>query len=60
MDREEIAKAVKDLMVVKEGKKVHNRIKDSKIATDKVLSVDGSSTKALSALASQRKNQPSC
>ena len=46
-------------MVGEGGKKVHKHIKDLKIATEKALSVDGSSTRALSALASQWKNQPS-
>ena len=59
VDREEITKVVKDLMVGEGGKKVHKHIKDLKIAAEKALSVDGSSTRALSALASQWKNQPS-
>ena len=49
----------KGLVVGEGGKKVHKHIKDLKIATEKALSVDGSSTRALSALASQWKNQPS-
>ena len=51
IDREEIAKVVKGLMVGEEGKKVRNRMKDIKIAAEKALSADGSSTKALSKLA---------
>ncbi|KAK7823907.1 udp-glycosyltransferase 72b1 [Quercus suber] len=35
VDREEIAKVIKGLMVGEEGKKVHNRMKDLKIAADK-------------------------
>uniref|UniRef100_A0A7N2LFJ4 Uncharacterized protein n=1 Tax=Quercus lobata TaxID=97700 RepID=A0A7N2LFJ4_QUELO len=58
IDREEIAKVVKGLMVGEEGKKVHNRMKDIKIAAEKALSADGSSIKALSELASQWKNHP--
>ena len=58
VDREEIAKVVKGLMVGEEGKKVHNRMKDIKIAAEKALSADGSSTKALSKLATQWKNHP--
>ena len=49
----------KGLAVGEGGKKVHKHIKDLKIAAEKALSVDGSSTRALSALASQWKNQPS-
>ena len=58
VDREEIAKVVKGLMVGEEGKKVHNRMKDIKIAAEKALSADDSSTKALSKLATQWKNHP--
>ena len=58
VDREEIAKVVKGLMVGEEGKKVHNRMKDIKITAEKALSADGSSTKALSKLATQWKNHP--
>ena len=58
IDREEIAKVVKGLMVGEEGKKVHTRMKDIKIAAEKALSADGSSTKALSKLATQWKNHP--
>ena len=45
-------------MVGEEGKKVRNRMKDIKIAAEKALSADGSSTKALSKLATQWKNHP--
>ena len=59
MDREEIAKVVKSLMVGEEGKRVHKRMKElEEIAADKALSVDGSSTKTLSELASKWKSQP--
>ena len=58
VDREEIAKVVKGLMVGEEGKKVHTRMKDIKIAAEKAPSADGSSTKALSKLATQWKNHP--
>ena len=56
--REEIAKVVKSLMVGEEGKRVHKRMKELEIAADKALSVDGSSTKILSELASKWKSQP--
>nr|POF19575.1 hydroquinone glucosyltransferase [Quercus suber] len=58
IDQEEIAKVVKGLMIGEEGKKVYNRMKDIKMAAEKALSADGSSTKALSELASQWKNHP--
>ena len=58
VDREEIAKVVKGLMVGEEGKKIRNRMKDIKIAAEKALNADGSSTKALSKLATQWKNHP--
>jgi hydroquinone glucosyltransferase len=58
IDREEIAKVVKSLMVGEEGKRVHKRMKELEIAADKALSVDGSSTKILSELASKWKSQP--
>ena len=58
MDREEIAKVVKSFMVGEEGKIVHKRMKELEIAADKALSVDGSSTKTLSELASKWKSQP--
>ena len=57
VDREEIAKVVKGLMVGEEGKKVHSRMKDLKDAAEKALSADGSSTKALTDLASHWTNQ---
>ncbi|KAF3968554.1 hypothetical protein ACB098_11G120000 [Castanea mollissima] len=59
IDREEIAKVVKGLMDGEEGKKVRNRMKDIKIAAEKALNVDGSSTKTLSKLASKWKNHSS-
>nr|XP_023905553.1 hydroquinone glucosyltransferase-like [Quercus suber] len=58
IDREEIAIVVKGLMVGEEGKKVRYRMKDIKIAAEKALSANGSSTKALSELASQWTNHP--
>lgn len=51
VNREEIAKVVKGLMVGEEGKRVHSRVKDLKMAADKALSVEGSSTRAISELA---------
>ena len=57
VDREEIAKVVKGLMVGEEGKKVHSRMKDLKDAAEKAPSADGSSTKALIDLASHWTNQ---
>ena len=58
VDQEEIAKVIKGLMVGEEGKKVHNNMKNLKIAAEKALSPNGSSTKALADLASQWTNQP--
>ncbi|KAK7820614.1 hydroquinone glucosyltransferase [Quercus suber] len=58
IEQVEIAKVVKGLMVGEEGKKVRNRMKDIKIAAEKALSANGSSTKALSELASQWTNHP--
>ncbi|XP_065621729.1 hydroquinone glucosyltransferase-like [Quercus suber] len=58
VDREEIAKVIKGLMVGEEGKKVHNRMKDLKIAADKAVSPNGSSTKALADIASHWTNGP--
>ncbi|KAM3685435.1 hypothetical protein ACJW31_11G117000 [Castanea mollissima] len=57
VDQEEIAKVVKGLMVGEEGKKVHSRMKDLKDAAEKALSAEGSSTKALTDLASHWTNQ---
>ncbi|KAI4338372.1 hypothetical protein MLD38_023438 [Melastoma candidum] len=45
--RGEVERVVRGLMDGKEGKEVRNRVKDLKHAASKVLSVDGSSTKAL-------------
>ncbi|KAK4551259.1 hypothetical protein RGQ29_032435 [Quercus rubra] len=58
VDREEIAKVIKSLMVGEDGKKIHSRMKDLKIAAEKALSPNGSSTKALADLASHWTNQP--
>lgn len=49
--REEIARVVKGLMEGEEGKRVRNRMKELKDAAAKVLSPDGSSTRALAELA---------
>lgn len=54
--REEIVKLAKSLMEGEEGKKVRSRMKDLKDAAARVLSEDGSSTKALSELAFKWKN----
>ena len=53
VDREEIAKIVKGLMVGEEGKKVQNRMKEVKIVAEKALSTNGSSTRTLSELATK-------
>nr|POF23411.1 hydroquinone glucosyltransferase [Quercus suber] len=58
VDQEEIAKVRKGLMVGEEGKKVHNHMKNLKIAAEKALSPNGSSAKSLADLASQWRNQP--
>ncbi|XVF80205.1 hypothetical protein PTKIN_Ptkin15bG0052400 [Pterospermum kingtungense] len=55
--RDEIAKAVKGLMEGEEGKGVRNRMKDLKEAAAKVLSENGSSTKALSEVANKWRKQ---
>ncbi|XWS32064.1 hypothetical protein CRYUN_Cryun23aG0128900 [Craigia yunnanensis] len=55
--RDEIAKAVKGLMEGEEGKGVRNRMKDLKEAAAKVVSENGSSTKALSEVANMWRNQ---
>lgn len=57
--RVEIANAVKSLMEGEEGKKARSAMKDLKDAASKVLSEDGSSTKALAELASKFKNKVS-
>ncbi|CAN4108389.1 unnamed protein product [Withania somnifera] len=57
--RLEIAKAVKRLMEGEEGKGVRSRMRDLKDAAAKVLSDDGSSTKALAELASKMKKKVS-
>ncbi|KAJ9171492.1 hypothetical protein P3X46_014853 [Hevea brasiliensis] len=57
IERHEISKVVRGLMEGKEGKKVRNRMKDLKDAADRVLSEEGSSTKAISGLALKWKNQ---
>ena len=53
VDREEIAKVVKDLMVGEEGKKIQNRMKEVKIVAEKALGTNGSSTRTLSELATK-------
>ncbi|NP_001312532.1 hydroquinone glucosyltransferase-like [Nicotiana tabacum] len=55
--RLEIAKVVKGLMEGEEGKGVRTRMRDLKDAAAKVLSQDGSSTKALAELATKLKNK---
>ncbi|OAY62183.1 hydroquinone glucosyltransferase [Manihot esculenta] len=57
IERQEISKVVRSLMEGEEGKKVRNRMKDLKEAADRVLTQEGSSAKALSALALKWKNQ---
>ncbi|MCD9558449.1 hypothetical protein HAX54_015827 [Datura stramonium] len=57
--RLEIAKVVKGLMEGEEGKGVRSRMRDLKDAAAKVLSEDGSSTKALAELASKLKKKAS-
>lgn len=54
--RDEIAKVVKALMEGEQGKEVRNKMKDLKDAAAAVLSENGSSTKALSQLASKWNN----
>ncbi|KAM3685438.1 hypothetical protein ACJW31_11G117300 [Castanea mollissima] len=58
VDGEEIAKVINSLMVGEDGKKIRNRMKNLKIAAEKALSPNGSSTKALTDLTSQWTNQP--
>ncbi|WMV11547.1 hypothetical protein MTR67_004932 [Solanum verrucosum] len=55
--RLEIAKVVKGLMEGEEGKGVRSRMKDLKDAAAKVLSEDGSSTKALAELVTKLKKK---
>ncbi|KAE8676873.1 UDP-glycosyltransferase 72B1 [Hibiscus syriacus] len=55
--RDEIAKVVKGLMEGEEGKSVRTRMKELKEAAAKVLSENGSSTKALSHVANKFINQ---
>ncbi|XP_034709406.1 hydroquinone glucosyltransferase-like [Vitis riparia] len=55
IDRNEIARIVKGLMEGEEGKDVRSRMKDLKDASAKVLSHDGSSTKALATVAQKWK-----
>lgn len=57
--RLEIAKVVKGLMEGEEGKGVRSRMRDLKDAAAKVLSEDGSSTKALAELATKLKKKVS-
>ena len=52
----EIAKVVKDLMEGEEGKRLGQRMRDLKDAASRALSKDGSSTAALSELASKWAN----
>jgi hydroquinone glucosyltransferase len=55
--REEILKVTKALMEGEDGKKLRSRMKELKDAAARVLSEDGSSTKALSELALKWKNK---
>ncbi|GMI66780.1 UDP-GLUCOSE-DEPENDENT GLUCOSYLTRANSFERASE 72 B1 [Hibiscus trionum] len=55
--RDEITKTVKGLMEGEEGKGVRNRMKDLKEAAAKALSENGSSSKALSEVATKWRNQ---
>lgn len=56
VEREEIVKLVKELMQGEEGKRLGNRVRDLKGAATKALGEDGSSTAALSRLASKWAN----
>ncbi|XP_061349904.1 hydroquinone glucosyltransferase-like [Gastrolobium bilobum] len=51
VEREEIGSVVKNLMEGEEGKKLRYRMKDLKVAADKALGENGSSTKQISLLA---------
>ncbi|KAG6680185.1 hypothetical protein I3842_13G029000 [Carya illinoinensis] len=53
VNREDIAKVIKRLMVGEEGKMVHNRMKELKIVVEKALSEDSSSIRSLSEFASK-------
>jgi len=55
--REEIGRLTKALMEGEDGKKLRSRMKELKDAAARVLSEDGSSTKALSELALSWKNK---
>ncbi|KAF8380090.1 hypothetical protein HHK36_027560 [Tetracentron sinense] len=54
--QEEIAKVVKGLMEEEKGKRLQNRMRDLKDASDEVLSENGSSTKSLSEVVQKWKN----
>ncbi|XP_015887635.2 hydroquinone glucosyltransferase-like [Ziziphus jujuba] len=56
VEREEIAKVVRDLIEGEEGKRLGQRMNDLKDAANRALSKDGSSTRALSELASKWQN----
>ncbi|KAF3440074.1 hypothetical protein FNV43_RR18352 [Rhamnella rubrinervis] len=56
VEREEIAKVVKELMEGEEGKRLGQRMGDLKEAAARALSKDGSSTASLSELASKWEN----
>ncbi|KAG6680184.1 hypothetical protein I3842_13G028900 [Carya illinoinensis] len=56
--REEIAQVIKGLMVGEDGKNARNRMKDLKIAAEKALYPEGSSTMALSELPFKRDFKP--
>ncbi|KAG2674395.1 hypothetical protein I3760_13G132600 [Carya illinoinensis] len=56
--REEIAQVIKGLMVGEDGKNARNHMKDLKIAAEKALYPEGSSTRALSELPFKRDFKP--
>ncbi|KAI8545449.1 hypothetical protein RHMOL_Rhmol07G0040800 [Rhododendron molle] len=56
VEREEIARVVKELMEGEEGKKVREKMKGLQDATENVLNKDGSSANSLSELAFRWKN----
>ncbi|KAG6682298.1 hypothetical protein I3842_13G132600 [Carya illinoinensis] len=56
--REEIAQVIKGLMVGEDGKNARNHMKDLKIAAEKALYPEGSSTRSLSELPFKRDFKP--
>ncbi|KAK2995905.1 hypothetical protein RJ640_028313 [Escallonia rubra] len=57
VERKEIEKVVKDLMKGEEGNRIRNNLKELQDAAVRALGKEGSSTKSLSKLAIQLKNQ---